>query len=116
MADGDASLLNGWGVTMSRIIRILRKKTADLISALLLGAFVAIGVLFLTYKGHGLHDYWLLEAQLPVKNAQLQAMQLKWSRLEAEVEEWTTDSYYLEKVARQDLHLARTDEKVFILP
>ena len=82
----------------------------------LLVIVAACCILFLMYKKNGLQQYWFLQKQLPEGTIQLAALQNKVNKVKEEIEHWKTDHYYLEKAAREDLHLARSDEKVFIMP
>lgn len=86
---------------------------------MVIGAIAGVavsGALFLTYKSHGLYEFWQLEKQLPRELKALDLLQSKVAMLNDEILSWKSDLYYLEKVAREDLHLARTDEKIFIVP
>lgn len=101
---------------MSFRLRNMRQKMSRL---MLIGAITGIavsGALFLTYKSHGLYEFWQLEKQLPCELKDLEQLQSKVAKLNDEILNWKSDLYYLEKVAREDLHLARTDEKIFIVP
>jgi len=80
---------------------------------------LAIEVLFgawMYYGGqHGVQSIHALRAKNDATEQELNRMRTELAHLEHEIAAWHTHVYYKEKIARENLHMARRDDHVFYL-
>lgn len=72
------------------------------------------GVYF--FGSQGLNHLWQLRQENNEITQQLQAIQTEVDALQQEVVDWTQHPFYQEKVAREQLQMARPDETIYYVP
>ena len=63
----------------------------------------------------GFFKYCTVKKTLKEKQLQLTQLTTSYVQLEQKISQWKTDSFYVQKMAREDLQLAYSDELVYVL-
>ena len=78
---------------------------------LIIGALMLLIIFF--FGDHGLYQLYLLRSERSEIQATITALREKKQTLEAEKNKLTTDSKYIEQLARERFRMAKKGEKVF---
>ena len=78
---------------------------------LFIGALMLLIIFF--FGDHGLYQLYLLRSERSEIQATITALREKKQTLEAEKNKLTTDSKYIEQLARERFRMAKKGEKVF---
>ena len=93
------------------------KKQANKIQQQMIRAILIIGTLILLiiffFGDHGLYQLYLLRSERSEIQAAITIMREQKQTLEAEKNKLTTDSKYIEQLARERFRMAKKGEKVF---
>jgi len=93
------------------------KKQANKIQQQMIRAILIIGTLILLiiffFGDHGLYQLYLLRSERSEIQAAITIMRDQKQTLEAEKNKLTTDSKYIEQLAREKFRMAKKGEKVF---
>ncbi len=74
-----------------------------------------IALLWIYYTGNqGLKAVSVLQQECRVVERQIDDMQSEIANLEGMITEWNTDTYFREKVAREQLNMARENEEIYL--
>lgn len=73
------------------------------------GAYIILGK-------RGVVEYLKLKNELKVELEEVKAMELKLAQLQTQIKEWETNPLEFEKVAREDLQMAFTNEIMYHIP
>ena len=93
------------------------KKQANKIQQQMIRAILIIGTLILLiiffFGDHGLYQLYLLRSERSEIQAAITIMREQKQTLESEKNKLTTDSKYIEQLARERFRMAKKGEKVF---
>ena len=78
---------------------------------LIIGALMLLIIFF--FGDHGIYQLYLLRSERSEIQATITALREKKQTLEAEKNKLTTDSKYIEQLARERFRMAKKGEKVF---
>ena len=78
---------------------------------LIIGALMLLIIFF--FGDHGLYQLYLLRSERSEIQATITALREQKQTLEVEKNKLTTDSKYIEQLARERFRMAKKDEKVF---
>ncbi|MCK4517393.1 septum formation initiator family protein [Candidatus Babeliales bacterium] len=78
-----------------------------------LTVLVSVFFYFLIFSEIGFVRYLDAKKQFDCKQDELVALTTEIENLEQEIEDWKSDSFYLEKIARQELGMGRKGEVVY---
>ena len=78
---------------------------------LIIGALMLLIIFF--FGDHGLYQLYLLRSERSEIQAKITALREQKQTLEAEKNKLTTDSKYIEQLARERFRMAKKGEKVF---
>lgn len=78
-----------------------------------LTGLVGIFFYFLIFSEIGFVRYLDSKRELDLKQNELVALRTEITNLEREIDDWQADSFYLEKIARQDLGMGRKGEVAY---
>ena len=78
---------------------------------LIIGALILLIIFF--FGDHGLYQLYLLRSERSEIQATITALREQKQTLEAEKNKLTTDSKYIEQLARERFRMAKKGEKVF---
>ena len=81
---------------------------------LLFSAELFVFAWFYYYGSHGLHTVYDLREENVTLEHEIVAMKDALTAQEAEVVCWQTDPFYKEKLAREQLHMAKEGEQVYL--
>jgi len=79
----------------------------------ILAGLVVTFLYFLIFSEIGFVRYLDAKKQLDCKQHELVALTTEIKNLEQEIEDWKADSFYLEKIARQELGMGHKGEVVY---
>ena len=100
-----------------RIHQNQNKNQANQVQQQLIRAILIIGALILLiiffFGDHGLYQLYLLRSDRSDIQASITALRKQKETLEAEKNKLTTDSKYIEQLARERFRMAKKGEKVF---
>jgi cell division protein FtsB len=74
-----------------------------------IGAYIILGK-------RGVVEYLKLKKELNTELQEVRAMELKLAQLQTQIKEWETNPLEFEKVAREDLQMAFTNEIMYHFP
>lgn len=92
---------------MSKIKKIL-------IFTLLLAEVVIFGLVYL-FGNHGIKQLRAMQKENQDLQLEVDNLKLDLARLEEQLSLWESDAFYKEKIARERLHLSRSNEQVYHL-
>ncbi len=79
-------------------------------------ALEIVGFAFVYYFGtHGMVALQQLQDEYTVINHDVMEQRTEIALLETEIANWQSDSFYKEKVAREQLQMARSGEQIYFL-
>lgn len=80
-----------------------------------LAAEVLLFTIFYYRGAHGLRAVHELQQENSAIEQVMQQEKLEISKLEDEIIRWQSDPFYKEKLAREQLHMARKDEEIYLI-
>lgn len=80
----------------------------------ILGAAGVFCAVFFVFSANGLISYLAMQGTLVAKQQELQAVASEICKLEKTIVAWKADDFYVEKMAREQLAMARPDEVVYL--
>lgn len=92
-------------------MKMLKRK----ILRIFFGAEIFVFFLAYFFGSQGFYNLQKLKHENAVLEKDIFASEQELSDLAAEVVAWQTEPFYKEKLAREHLHMARTDEEIYYL-
>lgn len=77
---------------------------------------VTLFTLFYLFGAQGLQALMQLKKQNVILHNELESMQQDVKDLEQKLQDWRTNLFYKEKIAREQLQMARPNEEIYFLP
>ena len=75
-----------------------------------------IAIIYLWQSNQGLHSYLKLKKEFQDEVSNVQELEHNINDIKQKIEQWHTDSFEQEKIARQDLGMSFTNELVYVTP
>jgi len=94
---------------------MITKKHKRLVFPLLFAVEVVVCLGFYCFGAHGVQGLLALRKVTDQSKQELALLEAEVAGLEAELHAFNTHSFYKEKIAREQLQMARADEKVYYL-
>lgn len=82
---------------------------------LIFAAEIFLFAMFYCYGAHGLYAVNQLKQENKALEMQMAQVKQEIALLEDEINTWSTDHFYKEKLARERLNMLRDDEEVYLL-
>ena len=67
------------------------------------------------FGSHGIHAIWQVQKDNKLLECQIKVTELEVQDLAKQIEDWKSDSFYKEQLAREQLQMAKRDEKIFLI-
>jgi cell division protein FtsL len=88
-------------------------KKGRLIALIVAPAIVVTALIVLTFGNQGFLDMYRLRGEDKAREREIAAANAEIDSLKAEIERLKNDTAYIEKIARENLGMARKGEKIF---
>jgi len=90
-----------------------RHKVIKFLYTCSLGLVAASSIYFLVFSNIGLVRYYNLKSEFDEKITKFKIVESEIRNIEKEVEGWRNDSFYVEKMAREELGMGHPNEIVY---
>jgi cell division protein FtsB len=90
-------------------------RTKRLFSRLVLFGQIIVFTIFYMWGAQGIQAIYAMRHENVEINKNIAALKNEIAQLEQDINQWSEYSFYKEKIAREQLQMARSDEEIFLI-